>query len=320
MTDKRRRAAALQLRSLLNKDVHSKTYEAQRRSDVVHKIAEAYGFDEAHRDVEDTVIVHTHITQARCTDAQFIRRLAQLEGFEFYVDFDGLHFHRRRLSKKPLRVVQWFLPPDVGDIISFNVENDIFVKPGKVTVKGRDPLAKKDVIADGSDSDTKRDALAPIPDIAVDPSTIILTDVVNTDTRPTTDTSDAQAKRSADAAFRKTVQTAVLMDMELVGDPGVFAKSVLSVRGMGKRLSGLYYITQANHIIGENGYRLKCKLRTDGTNGKPLNIAAEQKSPSKKNTNTATGDVKDPGALDQIAVSDRDGTLVTQYGIPGSTK
>lgn len=262
---------------LMNKEVKSKTYENTRRSEIVHAIAKDYGYGDDARDIEDTETMHETITQARATDAQFIKRLADLEHFEFYIDHTGFNWHSRRLGKKPLRVLQYYLPPDVGDILSFNVENDIFAKPGKVTTKGRDPLTKKDVGGSGSNAETDRDALNPLVEV-IDPATgqaTFRTNTANSETKPTTATSDKQAKKEADGAYKRSVATTVKLTLELVGDPLIAAKTVLDIRGISKRLSGLYYVNEAKHKIDSGGYKLTIKCSTDGTNGHSENLLNE---------------------------------------------
>ena len=259
---------------LMNKVTRTRVFENITRSDVVRKIAADNGYAFEQQDIEDTETLHETISQARMTDAQFVKKLAEAEHFEFYVDFDGFHWHPRRLGKKPLRILQYYLPPDVGDILDFNVENDIFAKPAAVTTKGRDPVKKQDVTGEASNGKTERDALAPVPEM-VDEATGSITQQpqsVSADTRPTTETSKKQAKKEADGAFKRSVLTNVKLKLDLVGDPGIVAKSVVEVRGISKRLSGLYYINKAQHKIDASGYKLELNCSTDGTNGHSENL------------------------------------------------
>lgn len=315
---------------VMNREVRSALYENTRRSEIVHAIAKQYGYGDNARFIEDTEEVYESIVQARATDAQFIKRLADLEGFEFYVDFEGFHWHPRRMGQQPHRVLQWFLPPAVGDILGFSVENDIFAKPKKVTTKGRDPLGKKDINGEGSDSATERDALRPAeppgildsiasaftgaataqptpatekpqagPEEGGAPYRQVLDEADATETTewienaPTTETSDNQAKKEAGGKFKRAAQTTVKLDIDLVGDPFIFAKTVLDIRGISKRLSGLYYVNEVKHTIGSGGYSLKIKCSTDGTGGGPANgnvlqLETDKKTkakPSKANVN-----------------------------------
>lgn len=259
---------------LMNKAVFTKLYENTTRSEIVHAIAKDYGYGDAQRDIEETETMYEHISQSRMTDAQFIKKLADAEHFEFYVDFDGFHWHSRRLGGKPRRVYQYYIPPDVGDVLSFEIENNIFAKPGKVTTKGRDPLKKADVGGEGSNATTTRDALGPVPEILDEATGAITlqTHSASSDTRPTTETSGAQAKKEADGAFKRAILTTVKLSLDLVGDPGTFAKCVVEVKGISKRLSGLYYVNKAVHKIDSSGYKLKINCTTDGTNGHSQNL------------------------------------------------
>jgi phage protein D len=294
---------------LLNKVVRSRSWDGKTRAEVVRLIAKENGYEGARADVEETGVVMETITQGRMTDAQFCKRLADAEGFEFFVDFDGFHWHKRRIAQRPLRVLQWFLPPDVGDIISANVENDIFAKPGAVTTAGRDPLTKKDVKGEASDATVPRDANAPTPEI-IDPVTGASTfgsNAASADVRPTSEVSDKQAKKEAAGIYMRTQQTAVKLAIEMVGDPGIVAKSVIDVRGVGKRISGLYYVNQANHRIDSGGYKLSLKTTTDGTHGHREDIAALNVSgaPTSAKKVSDKGAAKaDKGALEPVEVID----------------
>lgn len=307
---------------VMNRESRNATYAALTRSQVVRQIANRYGYADAACFIEETTEVYEHIAQARATDAQFIKRLADAESFEFYIDFEGFHWHPRRVGQRPHRVLQWLLPPDVGDVISFNVENDIFAKPKKVSAKGRDPLGKKYINGHGSDADTARDILrepvgagiaeqlaamlGPGEDRKVEnppgqttpagglaqTAYRLVVDITNgskmvdyAETQPTTETSDGQAKKEAGGKFKRAAQTTVKLEMSLVGDPFIFAKTVLDVRGISKRLSGLYYVNEVKHSIGSGGYTVSLKCSTDGTNGGAANgnvLALETADKKKK--------------------------------------
>src|SRR5260370_35316566 len=51
-------------------------------------------------------------------DALLLRHLAAREGFEFFVDFDGLHFPQRRVGQRPVRRLKWDHAPEVGELLS----------------------------------------------------------------------------------------------------------------------------------------------------------------------------------------------------------
>jgi phage protein D len=231
------------------------------------------------------------------TDAQLVRRLADREGFEFYVDFDGFHFHARRLGQRPTHVMRWFTPPEVGEILSFNIDNDVTAKPGAVSVRGRDPLAKKDIHERASNANTQRDSLAPVIEI-VDPetgATRLERRNISEDVRPTSEPSSTTAKREADARYRQAQHLTVELSASVIGQPSLLAKTVIELQGISQRLSGKYYVKEAAHKIDGAGYIIDLKCLRDGH-------AQLGGAPSKGKPNR--GSAADPGALEPIEVVD----------------
>jgi phage protein D len=260
----------------------ARTFEDATRSEVVAEIAREGGWSDELLDVQETTIRYGSIVQARRTDAEFIRRLAILEGFEWYVDFDGFHWHERRLGQRPTKVYIWHSDPGRGEVFDFEVENDVTARPGRVRVRGRDPLTGEDFEVEASNdapSEANRDVLAPIAEV-VDPESFlgILLDestepearVAQTDVRATTSADAATAQREATARFRRAQQAAVKMGLTLIGDPGLLAKSVVECRNFGVRLSLRYYVREVTHIVdpqGPAGYECRVKLISDGHGG-----------------------------------------------------
>jgi phage protein D len=150
---------------LMHKVARIHTFENMRRSDVVRQIATENGYGPNLQDIEETKRVLQHIPQAAMTDWQFLSWLARDEGFLLYIDDLGLHFHKRRLGQRPIRTLRWFTPPEVGEILSIDIENDVTAKPGAVDVHAYDQLSKTKIVARGSNSKTKRDTLRPVVEL-----------------------------------------------------------------------------------------------------------------------------------------------------------
>jgi phage protein D len=259
----------------------ARTFENATRSEVVSEIAREGGWSGELLDVQETTIRYGSIVQARRTDAEFIRRLAILEGFEWYVDFDGFHWHERRLGQQPMKVYVWHSDPGRGEVINFEVENDVTARPGRVRIRGRDPLTGEDFEVEASNdapSEADRDVLAPIAEV-IDPESFLgrlLDDstepearVAQTDVRATTSADAPTAQREATARFRRAQQAAVKMALTLIGDPGLLAKSVVECRNFGRRLSLRYYVREVVHLIDPKsaGYECKAKIISDGHGG-----------------------------------------------------
>lgn len=284
---------------LMNKLARCRTFENKKRSDVAREVAEENGYGGQLQDIEDSGEVLPLITQARMTDAQFLRQLATREGFEFYVDFDGLHFHQRRLGQRPVRVFRWYTAPEVGEVIAINIENDVTAKPGAVRVRGRDPLTRRDIDERGSNATTTRDSLAPVIEI-VDPetgSTRLERRNVSEEVRPSAEASAGTARREADARYRRSQQTTVELTATVLGDPSVLAKTVVEFQGISQRLSGKYFVKEAKHKIDSSGYTVELKCLRDGT-------SEVGGAPSAGRPNRGSAADADPNALRPVEVVD----------------
>ena len=256
-------------------------YENMTRSEVVEVIAARNGYMDDTLLMDDTPEVFEIITQNNLTDAQMLRKLAHLEGKEFFVDFDGLHWHGRDLEQAPIRELIYYTDPEQGDIIDFDIENDITRKPARVRVKSRNPETGKTVtgLADNN-TDTSRPILQETKAleefiIDFDPESgapisgtrqlAPTQTVAHEDDIPSNAQTETEAKTEAKRRYRKATQRAVKMTIRMVGDPNLVAKSVIKVRGMGTRLSGKYYVQKATSVLsGGQVYGMSLKLITDG--------------------------------------------------------
>jgi phage protein D len=273
---------------LMNRNHVVKTWTQMKRSDVAKAIAEANGYTGDRQFIDDTTEVLPTLLQARMTDAQFLRDMARREGFEFYIDFDGFHWHARKLGQKPLRSFTYYTDQASGDILSFNVENDLYTRQtGGTNAKGIDPKTKAaiDVKADNSTS-SGTTSLAP--------DKILITGISERDgsvtgdyaqqtgssniQRTTEKTADS-ATRATQGAFNKSQMNAAILVFEARGDPSMIAKIVITVLGIGKTISGNYYVTNVTHKVG-SGYVMTVKCRRDGR-AAPNNSAAYGESAGK---------------------------------------
>jgi len=75
----------------------------------------------------------------------------------------------------------------------------------------------------------------------------------------------ADAEREAKKRYRQRSQGAVKMKLTLRGDPSFTAKTVIQVGGLGKRISGKYYVQSVSHkLSASGGYTMTAQLITDG--------------------------------------------------------
>ena len=261
---------------LMNRTKKCRVFENMTITGIAQKLAKENGFTTETIHVDDLDEVIQVVSQARLTDAQFLRRWASKLGFEFFVDFDGFHFHERRIGDAPIRVIRYHTDQRGGDIIGEpTIDNDLTGRPGRVKVKGRDPRTKKDIDESAdNDSDSDRDVLAPILEIHFDAEkgpTLVKQKpeekIGGNDTVLTGEDTSGKAKRRARSRFRRAQQVAVKMTFPMIGDPLLVAKSVVKIEGMGQRLSIRYYLTEVEHDLSPGGYICRPRLISDGHGG-----------------------------------------------------
>lgn len=295
---------------LMDRDQKSRTFDNMKRSDVVKAIAEENGFGAERQFIQDTEIVLDTITQGRLSDAQFLRHLANREGFEYFVDFDGIHWHERKLGQRPIREFTYFTDR-VGDILDWTIEGDLTNRASTVKSHGRNPITKEDVGGEASNAtETGRDTLGSTV-ITMDRQTGAISinpaaeNTRHDEIHSTSETTDEAAQREASGRFKRSSANSFKLKLSLVGDPGIVAKSVIHVRGISERFSGRYYVSNAKHSLS-GGYRLALVCKRDAAS-RGTGIAGEAgKTTGKQNAQDASNAAGDELT---IRVDQRSGAL-----------
>jgi hypothetical protein len=266
------------LSTLMNREVKTRHWESKTRSEVVRELAKEHGYEGQFADVEETDGAFEVLNQAAETDARFLRRLAAREGFEFFVDDRGLHFHQRRQGTAPTHVLTWFSDPGRGDILSVQVESDLVKRVGKVTIKGRDPLSRRTVESSSSSANTARSTLGELVEVVAPEtgSTSLEQRNSTSSVHPTSASNGNRVNRESAARFCAAERATVKLSIQVVGDPTLRAKSIIELRGLTPLLSGKYYATEAKHTISSAGYTCNLKLTRDGVGRVPGKSAQEQ--------------------------------------------
>lgn len=285
---------------LMHKTRKRRRFEKMTRSQIVRQIAKEAGYEGLNVDLEETSEILDVVVQPNLTDAEMIKRLAKQQGHEFFIDFTGLHWHKTRMAQKPIRQLYWYTPPEQGDIMSFDIENDITGRPGIVTVKGYDPKTKARFSATGSNPTTKRDGAAKQVD-TIDKITTTNDSNLVVETRPTAKPTQKQGQTYADKRFAGAQKVNVKLKMDIVGDPSLVAKSVIAVGGIGPLVDGNYYVRTVKHQIGSSGYKCSTESVTD----------RGQANPSKGRTIPGQADPNKPQEVDQIVTGNASQGVVT---------
>jgi uncharacterized protein len=259
---------------LMNQQRKSRIFEQVKYSEIAHVLADEYGYEQAYQQIDDSEIIWPCVTQPGTTDAVFLRHLANKLKWEWYIDFDGFHFHPRRLGQRPIRTLTYYLSGD-GEIRKFNITNDVTARPqgptGAVQMKGRDPKEKKDINVTADNTNTAgRETNANVLK-TVDARTGTRSyqkNNITTSAQSTTAPNEAAAKQQAKNAFTKAQQRTVKMTWDGPGDPGISAKTIVEMIFPGaKSITGKYYLSSVTHTLAANDapYDIEVQCRRDGS-------------------------------------------------------
>lgn len=250
---------------VMNRITRSRTFENMTVSEIVTQVARENGYGADAIDIQETTERLPHVVQANMTDAQFLRRQAHQHNFEFFVDFDGFHFHERRLDQTAARTFTWYTDQDLCEIKQIQIKNDVTARPGRVRVRRRDQLGRTDAdsTADNA-SDSNRSStgtrivMASAQEARLDGRVLVVNE------QQTQGTGQQNPEEEARRRFRRAQQQAVEMTVTAIGDPNILAKSIVVIEGVGQRLSGNYYVKEITHKLS-GGYEMTMTLIKDAT-------------------------------------------------------
>ncbi|HET8774103.1 MAG TPA: hypothetical protein VFP80_09945 [Thermoanaerobaculia bacterium] len=234
---------------------YSRPFTRAYDSDAAHEIASRNNLDAV---IEPTNHRHAQIEQNQESDWEFLKKLAERNYYELYVD------EKRRLH---------FAPPNddataivrlvYGEgLLSFKPEANLARQVSHVEVHGWDPMAKKEVVGKaqaGEESGrTGTSAGQHLNSFVRDASkrpTLSLRQPVFT---------QAEADQRAKALLNDRAKEFLTGEGEAVGLPDLRPDRTVQLDGLGSPFSKRYYLQQATHKIDTNGYRTRFKVKVPG--------------------------------------------------------
>jgi phage protein D len=233
----------------------SRTWTKARDSDAAHEIA---GFNNLDASIETTTEKHAQIEQNQESDWEFLKKLADRNHFELYVD-ERRQLHFARPNDKASAVAR--LVYGEG-LLSFKPEANLAGQISRVEVYGWDRNTKKPIVGKasaGEESGLSGSSAGQLLNTFVrDPNkrpTLRLRQPVFTQSE-----ADARAK----AALNERAKQFLTGEGEVIGLPEVRPDRNVELANLGVRFSKTYYIQQATHKIDANGYRTRFKVKETG--------------------------------------------------------
>ena len=227
------------------------TYQQMKDSDIASRIASNAGLS---AQAEDTSVKHEHVYQHNQTDLEFLTERAARINFEVVAEDKKLLFRPRRNATAEVLTLDREM-----DLLEFYPKLTTMNQVGEIGLRGWDPVKKEAIVskaaagsensrmggADSGPSSAKR-AFGSSAAVSVD--------------RPVA--GQEQADQFAKARLNDMALAFITGDAVAIGNTKLRAGSVVKIIGMGKRFSGLYYLTSTIHTYAPSrGYRTAFTFR-----------------------------------------------------------
>lgn len=231
------------LRHRLLRGSQTKSYAKMKDSDIASQIARARGLTPK---VKDSEVKHEYVLQHNQTDWDFLQSRAERIGYEVVIDNKTLYFQppqndsQKVLTLKFEENLKEFLPrlSSMGQVQEVAVRG--WIPKDKEEVMGKAAAGKE-----GSKMGGKTTGPKAVESFGKSVSTVVSQPV----------SSQAEADQIALGQFKDMAIAYITAEGTCIGIPTLRIAKAIEVTGVGKRFSGLYYVTSTEHIYSEsNGY------------------------------------------------------------------
>jgi phage protein D len=235
----------------LMKGSESQNWENKKDSDVAKEMARLYNLTAS---VEDTKVVHPKVEKSQESAAQFLTRLAERNGFEYFVVNKELVFRSPANDEQGAIELVWG-----RGLMSFSPEINLSEQVTEVEVYGWNVQAKERIVGrarKGDEPGRDRTRASGTPRIS---GAEALKKISKNDEgilrvrEPVF--SQQQADQTARAILKRRSEGFVGGRGDSIGIPDVKPNANVSLKGLGDLFSTTFYVHQATHTIDSSGYR-----------------------------------------------------------------
>lgn len=234
---------------------NSRTWKTARDSDAAAEIA---SFNNLAAIIEPTRERHAQIEQNQESDWEFLKKLADRNHFELFVD-ERRTLHFAKPNDKGSAVVRLLYGQG---LLSFKPEANLAGQISRVEVYGWDSRNKKPIV--GVASAGEESGLA-----GRSAGQLLNTFVRDGKKQPTLRLrqpvfTQSEANQRAKAALNERAKKFLTGEGESIGLPEVRPDRKIELAELGQLFSKPYYVQQATHKIDSNGYRTRFKVKETG--------------------------------------------------------
>ena len=232
---------------------NARTWTKAYDSDAAQRIA---SFHNLKSNIQKTKVREPQIEQNQETDFDFLKKLAERNHYELFVDEEKtLHFREPNDRATAVVSLVWG-----AGLLTFKPEANLAGQIAKVEVYGWDTKKKKKIVGVArAGEESGKDAKGKSP------GERLKSFVKDPDKQPVLRIrqpvfSQAEADKRAKAALNETAKKFLTGDAESIGLPEIRPDKNVEMTNLGE-FSKTYYVQQATHKVDSNGYRTRFKVK-----------------------------------------------------------
>jgi len=232
----------------------TRTFTQVKDSDIAQTVANGLQLT---AQADDTQVVHDYVLQNNQTDIDFLLDRARRIRFEVVVDGRTLYFRKAANDKGKVTSLDYGLT-----LKSFYPRLNTLSQVSEVVVQGWNPKTKQVVTGRAQKGDETTTMGGSTLGVAVTEKAFFQTQdlIVNYAVF-----SDGEALQIAKGKFNDMTAEYIKGEGTAIGDTGIRSGTVIELKGLGDRFSGLYYVTSSTHVIGPNGYTTRFTVIRNAT-------------------------------------------------------
>jgi phage protein D len=232
----------------------ARTWNDAYDSDAAHEIA---SFHNLASNIQKTKVPEPKIEQNQETDFEFLKKLADRNHYELFVDEKKtLHFREPNDRATAVLRLVW------GEgLLNFKPVANLAGQVAKVEVYGWDPKKKEKIVGIASaGEESGKDSKGKSP------GERLKSFVKDPDKQPVLRLrqpvfTKAEADKRAHAALNERAKQFLTGDAEAIGLPEIRPDTNVEIANLGVPFSKTYYVQQATHKIDSSGYRTRFKVK-----------------------------------------------------------
>jgi len=217
---------------------HTRTFIEMKDSEIVKEIAGDCGLSV---EAKDSQVTLDYVLQNNQTDLDFLNDRARRIGYEVMVEDRKLGFQPRQNTEQEILTLE----PNL-DLIEFYPRLNALEQVGQTEVYGWDPVNKEAIIAQATDKDLSTKMGGSLSGPAAGDKGFKNASLPSV-TQPVA--SKAEADQIAKGQINSMALGYISGEGICVGCPDLRAGKVIKIEGLGKRFSGLYYVTSTRHAF-----------------------------------------------------------------------